>query len=147
MIKSHIVFEKNDAVNYIMPPKKCAPPKSVQTLKRIDLDEGDSWIMFGSVPEELTMDEATFESLWEIHPEEYNTVMMYGREVKTPRWQHSYGQPYYYSGIMHEASALKHPYLKKVQKWVNEHSGENYMQVLVNWYKAGQHYIIAHSDD
>ena len=117
------------------------------TLKRIDLPSGRSWILSGRMPDELLMDADTYQSLWSIHPEEYNTIIMRGKPVKTPRWQQSYGQAYYYTGLMHEALPVEHPYLKKIMAWVNKHSGACYKQLLINWYKDGSHYIGAHSDD
>lgn len=128
-------------------PKVCKPPSAVPTLKHESLSEGNSWILSGKVPKELEMDKATFKSLWDTHPEEFNEVKMFGKMVLTPRWQQSYGQPYYYSGLMHEALPIEHPYLKRLLAWVNKHSGKEYKQVLVNWYKDGTHYIGPHSDD
>src|SRR3990167_3581490 len=93
------------------------------SMEKIVLPEGDSWILRGELPLELRMNKKTFQELWDMHPEEYEDIIMMGRHVKTPRWQKSYGQSYYYTGLMHDAAAIEHPYLQQLQKWVNEHSG------------------------
>lgn len=111
------------------------------------LPEGDSWIISNPVPESLRVDKSLFQSLWEFHPEEYNEVIMYGKTIKTPRWQQSYGVPYYYTGITHASLPVDHPYLTQLQQWVNEDSGMQYNGILINWYQNGDHYIGPHSDD
>ncbi|MFK8163369.1 MAG: hypothetical protein AB8H12_12980 [Lewinella sp.] len=33
------------------------------------------------------------EALWALHPEEFHTLLMHGKEVKTPRWQWTHEIP------------------------------------------------------
>lgn len=112
------------------------------------LPEGDSWIrIYDKLPDELLMTPETFKQLWDLHPVEYGKVKIGGSVIPTPRWQESFGESYYYSGMMHDANPIEHPYMVKVLDWIRKDSGENYRQLLVNWYKDGQHYIGPHSDD
>lgn len=127
------------------------------------LPEGDTWLMLYNIPEELRLNSKQFEALWNLHPAEYNTVMMYGKPIKTPRWQQSFGRDYYYSGMNHSSISLKKldvkgnnalKYLRKLKKYTNQHYKSNfdnpkgkYSSALVNWYQDGAHYIGAHSDD
>ena len=99
------------------------------------------------LPEELCLSKEHFDELYKTHPKEYGLVKIYGKEIPTPRYQQSYGEDYAFSGMVHKALPLEHPFLKKLLAWVCEHSGKKYQQVLVNWYDNGNHYIGAHSDD
>ena len=108
----------------------------------------NSWYYFDpSIPDEIKVNDVLFEELWNLHPEDYGVIKIYGKLINTPRWQQSFGRDYSFSGLNHQASELTHPYLLKLLAWVNEHSGYSYNQVLINWYRNGQHYIGKHSDD
>lgn len=133
------------------------------------LPEGDSKVMvYPSLPEKLSLNdtpkeglsETNFKKLWSLHPEEYGTVKMYGNEIATPRWQQTFGQDYYFSGMTHKAVPLEDDFLKTLLAFVNKHSLKyglreesegrsllEYKQVLVNWYEDGNHYIGKHSDN
>jgi alkylated DNA repair dioxygenase AlkB len=118
---------------------------SVTEMQRTVLPEGNSFIDFIDTkhfPDEIKMDQKTFEEIWNLHPEEFALVRIAGKLVKTPRWQQSYGQGYYYSGVFHNALPLDNPYLKKISEYVCKHSGgKEYRQMLINWYQDGKHYI------
>ena len=84
------------------------------------LPEGDSKVMvYPSLPEKLSLNdtpkeglsETNFKKLWSLHPEEYGTVKMYGNEIATPRWQQTFGQDYYFSGMTHKAVPLEDDFL------------------------------------
>lgn len=107
----------------------------------------DSWYRLGYVPEQLKVDKDTFERLWNLHPEELGKVTIYGKEINTPRWQQSYGKPYRFSGKDHEAQPINDKYLISLMDWVRSDSGIDYNQLMINWYKDGNHYIGKHSDD
>ena len=116
----------------------------------------DSWIRsYSSLPDGLDVDEDLFSHLWEMHPPEYGKVVMFGKEVATPRWHQTYGKQYTFSGNTLETQPLDDPYLKKLVRWVNKHARQNSLAVgdvphngvLINWYADGNHYIGAHADD
>lgn len=114
----------------------------------IKLKEGNSYIeIFNEIPECYRLDEKEFERLWNIHPDEKGKVKIMGKEIETPRWQHSYGVPYNFSGMVHEALPLVDPFLLKLQWMVEKYSDKKYAQCLINWYQDGTHYIGKHSDD
>ncbi|MHB1952683.1 MAG: alpha-ketoglutarate-dependent dioxygenase AlkB [Sulfobacillus sp.] len=88
-----------------------------------------------------------FASLWDLRPPEYAKVRMFGKIVETPRWQRSFGKPYFYSGMQHDASPIEHPYLLRLLDFVRRDSGRDYQQILMNWYLDGRHYIGPHADE
>jgi alkylated DNA repair dioxygenase AlkB len=99
------------------------------------------------LPPDISMDATLFEEIWAMRPEERGSVMMYGKLITVPRYQASYGQSYFFSGVDHNAHPITHPYLNHVLKYCCAHSGLVYEQVLVNWYEDGNSYIGEHSDD
>lgn len=114
----------------------------------IELPHGDSYIeRLVQIPEKIRVDDDQFYRIWNLHPEEKGEVMMFGKKVKTPRWQQSYGEAYDFSGMKHSALPLPGGYLTCLLGWVREDSGEKYNQILVNWYSDGSHYIGKHADD
>ena len=118
------------------------------TITKIKLPHGDSWmIVVPIIGENYQMNTDTYDELWGIHPIEKGKGMMMGKEIEFPRWQQSYGQSYNFTGVTHQAKKLEHPYLKKILKWVQKHSGQPYKQMLINWYEDGNHYIGPHSDN
>jgi len=124
------------------------------------LPDGRSYYAYADLPSEMCMTEEEFKTLWSEHPLEYGKVMNHGKVHDTPRWQKSYGLGYYFSGLMHEADPISNDYVKRLLAYVNEltlekgmfsqkqiDAGAVYNQVLVNWYKDGDHCIGKHSDD
>ena len=92
--------------------------------------------------------EINFEELWNIHPKNKAKVIIYGKEMKTPRWQQSYGRSYKFSGTVNES--LKIPkIIEQYIDWANKNdkSEGKFNMALVNWYENGEHYIGYHSDD
>ncbi|MGF1526248.1 MAG: hypothetical protein ACFCBW_05585 [Candidatus Competibacterales bacterium] len=59
-----------------------------QSFTRFALDEEK--IYLGSLPPALANPD--FEKLWQLHPKEYHTVVIHGREVNPPRWQQAFGR-------------------------------------------------------
>jgi len=115
---------------------------------KITLPHGDSWVwVFPTIPEDIRIDDSTFERLWNSHPEKKGEGIIMGRTVEFPRWQQSYGQGYSFTGMHHSALPITDPYMTQLLEWVCTHSGEPYKQILVNWYSDGNHYIGPHSDD
>ena len=50
------------------------------------------------LPPELTVSDAEFDQLWDLHPDEFHEIVMHGKLVKTPRWQQAYERDYKYTG-------------------------------------------------
>jgi alkylated DNA repair dioxygenase AlkB len=116
------------------------------TSKITELPEGKSWIEELTLPEDLLCSEKDFTELLAMKPSERGKVIVFNKEYDVPRWQQSFGQDYFFSGIDHKASEITHPYLLKLLSFVQKHSGKNYQQMLINWYMNGSEYISAHSD-
>jgi len=115
---------------------------------RLGKGESAAITQYLRIPEEIRVDTKLFNELWDIHPTERGEVIIYGKKMKTPRWQQSYGRDYYYSGMLHKALPInKHWFLECILEWVKDHSGKPYEQILINWYENGNDYIGAHSDD
>jgi alkylated DNA repair dioxygenase AlkB len=105
----------------------------------------NSWIIYGDIPNSIKYD---FGDLWNLHPENYGNVIIYGKKLETPRYQQSFLIPYYFSGLTHDAIDLPSEF-KKFMDWSNSLeiiSNFKFNQALVNWYANGHHYINAHSD-
>jgi alkylated DNA repair dioxygenase AlkB len=87
-----------------------------------------------------------FDELWALHPEEYHTLLMHGKEVKTPRWQQAYGKDYQYSGSKNNALPIP-PELQHFLDWGRVNVDDRLNGLLLNWYDgAAGHYIGKHRD-
>jgi alkylated DNA repair dioxygenase AlkB len=116
--------------------------------KIIKLKEGDSeLIVIPNLPDDLIMDEKTFNEIWNLHPKKRGQIKIYGKVINVPRWQQSYGKNYYFSNMDHESKPIEHEFLKKILAYVKKHSKRKYNQLFINWYDGGYDYIGAHSDD
>lgn len=103
-----------------------------------------SWLETHELSDKLK--QVDFDTIWQLHPEKYGQVRLYGKVLNTPRWQQTYGKDYVFSGMRHNALPIPdelQPYLD----YVNTLGYGQYNQVLVNWYKDGTHYIGKHRDD
>ncbi len=103
----------------------------------------NSWLDVFYLPDDLCND---FNKLWELHPQEPAEVMMYGKLIKTPRYQQSYLKNYNFSGVEHKSLQLPEEF-KTYLDYINNLKYGNFDQVLVNWYADGSKYIGTHSDD
>jgi len=104
-----------------------------------------SWLDSCNIPTPLSSEE-NFHKLWNLHPEEHASILIYGKEVKIPRWQRSYGRDYIFSGAVSKGYPIADeliPYLD----WVNSLGYGNFNEILINWYNNGENYIGSHSDD
>lgn len=114
-------------------------------FQRCDVTGCSLWV--GRLPEELIPDAAEeFDSLWQMHPAEFHEIQMYGRLVKTPRWQQAYGADYHYTGRINKALPIPPP-LSPFLRWAQDAINQNLNGLLLNWYD-GQlgHYIGRHRD-
>ena len=108
----------------------------------------NSYVIYKPKLFEHLLEDGDFDELWDLHPTEYGQVKMYGKIIDTPRWQQSYGVPYYFSGMDHPA--LEFPNIDTLQilkEYVESVEGCEYKQMLMNWYETGSHYIGKHSDN
>ncbi|MEO0732591.1 MAG: alpha-ketoglutarate-dependent dioxygenase AlkB, partial [Bacteroidota bacterium] len=120
------------------------PPPPV-TAERLDLGDSHHLQLFRGVSA-FQLDEARFAELWDSHPAEYHTVVMRGREVKTPRWQQAYGHNYQYSGSRNNALPISER-LRPFLEWSQQNVDPRLNGLLLNWYDGEQdHYIGAHRD-
>eukprot|EP00644_Phytophthora_capsici_P006240 jgi/Phyca11/569378/estExt2_Genewise1.C_PHYCAscaffold_320231 len=96
-----------------------------------------------------------FHKAWEAHPKEYDTIMMFGKPAKLPRFQQLCGEmgSYRYSGKTFEAKKQYPPGLRHAvqhMQWMVEDPATKRTRLtggLVNWYENGDHYIGPHADD
>eukprot|EP01001_Neometanema_parovale_P009212 NODE_5460_length_944_cov_118.922046_g5241_i0.p1 GENE.NODE_5460_length_944_cov_118.922046_g5241_i0~~NODE_5460_length_944_cov_118.922046_g5241_i0.p1 ORF type:complete len:269 (-),score=44.96 NODE_5460_length_944_cov_118.922046_g5241_i0:137-874(-) len=119
------------------------------TLHHIALTKDDrSWIEVARAPAELCLDQSALADLWRQHPVNYGEVVILGKKIPTPRWQESFGQGYYFSGMDHPPTRPMPSKVAEIQGFVDQELGfGSFTQVLVNWYENGAHYIGRHSDD
>uniref|UniRef100_A0AAV1TDR7 Fe2OG dioxygenase domain-containing protein n=1 Tax=Peronospora matthiolae TaxID=2874970 RepID=A0AAV1TDR7_9STRA len=98
---------------------------------------------------------AMFQQAWEAHPRDHDTIVMFGRRTKLPRFQQLCGEigSYRYSGRTFEAQktyprGLRHA-IQHMQGIVRDPATRQTRLTggLVNWYENGNHYIGLHADD
>lgn len=111
----------------------------------IVLPDGCAFSLYRAV-KPFSVSAANFKEIWNLHPEDYHTLVLHGKEVKTPRWQQAYGKNYQYSGSRNNALPipdLLQPYLT----WCQQHIDPRLNGLLLNWYEGKlNHYIGAHRD-
>jgi alkylated DNA repair dioxygenase AlkB len=92
-------------------------------------------------------DRTEFENVWNLHPESFEQIRMFGNSIAAPRWSKAYGQDYRYSGTLHRASPVP-DMLMPLLAWSKVKVDERVNGVLVNWYDGSLgHKIGAHRDD
>lgn len=103
---------------------------------------------------QLRCDKDVFGDMWSSNPEQYNTRMMYGREVKEGRMNRLFATDpsvKYVDGksrSQSDGSIDDYKLLKIVYKDAKSHFPTiNFNAVFVNYYNDGDDYIGAHSDD
>ena len=95
------------------------------------------------VPDLLAHD---FQSLWNLHPAAFHTLIMHGKEVKTPRWQQAYGYSYEYTGSRNNALPIPSE-CQSFLHWGQQNVDPRLNGLLLNWYDgAAGHYIGPHRD-
>jgi alkylated DNA repair dioxygenase AlkB len=100
----------------------------------------------GRIPDNLTLADAEFDLLWNLHPSEFPAIHIHGRSVRIPRWQQAYGADYHFSGRTSRALAVPE-ILMPMWTWVRETLEPRANGLLLNWYDGDQaHYIGAHRD-
>lgn len=111
-------------------------------MKRIKLGNADLFV--GKIPANLSTKEA-FEAIWNMHPDTFNIIQMYTKQVPIPRWQQAFGKNYLFSKQISKAAPINdilEPYLKWAQSFNIKYNG-----LLLNWYDPDlHHYIGKHRD-
>jgi alkylated DNA repair dioxygenase AlkB len=108
--------------------------------------EGGFAFYAGKLPPELMQSPEGFDALWAIHPDGFHEISMYGRSVKTPRWQQAYGEDYAYTGRVNRALPVP-PSLAPLLAWSQATFDARLNGLLLNWYDAADgHYIGKHRD-
>lgn len=112
------------------------------TCHQLD-DRHQFW--WGMLPE-AELSQLNFEEIWNLHPEEYHTVTIHGKDILTPRWQCAYGKSYHFSGNVYKALPVPKQ-LHAVHKWCQENIFLQLNGLLLNWYDGSKkHYIGKHRD-
>lgn len=110
-----------------------------------DLSAGHKFFV-GKLPTSLILNATQFDTLWQMHPQDFHEIKIHGRLVKTPRWQQAYGIDYHYTGRVNKARPLP-PLLQPFLGWARENVDENLNGLLLNWYDGALgHYIGRHRD-
>jgi alkylated DNA repair dioxygenase AlkB len=106
----------------------------------------ESWVTYyNEIPFDMKMSSEQFEELWNLHPKDHDSIMMFGKLIPVKRYNQSYGLPYKFAGIDHPALPFP-PIVKRYIDYLNE-NGFYFNSALVNWYSDGEDYIGFHSDD
>lgn len=82
-------------------------------------------------------------------PWQSETIVMWGKEMLSPRLVTWYGDPgisYYYSGIQHHPTPWS-PLVADLRRRVEAASGERFNSVLVNYYRNERDSVAMHADD
>ena len=109
------------------------------------LDEQHT-LLEGALPLKLQLSAYQFQDLWNLHPDAFDEIMMYGRPVKTPRWQQAFGADYHFSG--QTSTALPVPLLlRPLLEWSQSAIDSRLNGLFLNWYDGSLgHYIGKHRD-
>lgn len=95
--------------------------------------------------------QAWFTRVWDLHPQDQDKIMMFGRLVPTPRFQQAYGRSSGFSGNVFQAKPVPDAIQSAVdmmKSMVPQDAKLSYLTTtLVNWYANGDHYIGPHADD
>jgi len=101
-----------------------------------------SWLDSYTIPD---LPKNNFDTLWNLHPDDHQKVMIYGNLTPIPRFQRSYGHDYKFSGTVSKGYPLP-PEFKPFVDWSNQLGYGEFNEILVNWYLP-EHYIGSHADD
>lgn len=121
-------------------------------------NSGSAYILIDYLPKELCNHAYhTFESMWNLHPNQRHKIIFYQNEINVSRYSKSYlntytnlehvkTHSYMYSGYdidenNDELPELFQPYYQHIQKIDNR-----YNQAIANWYENENDYIAQHSD-
>ena len=106
-----------------------------------------TWIEYFKLPDNLEFSAEDYNTIWEMRPEEAHTIKIFGKEIKSPRLQKTYGKSYKFSGTVLEASEAIPEMFSPVINYMRQKYNSNFNMLLINWYRNGDDYIGMHSDD
>jgi alkylated DNA repair dioxygenase AlkB len=106
--------------------------------------EKSSYLYIGHLPEELRPDQATFDLMWSLQPEEDQYVMRGTK--KAPRKFQNYVHSYKFSGSVHLPAAVTPPIFQYYLDWANSFGGFTYNGILLNWYPDANSHVSWHPD-
>jgi len=108
----------------------------------------NTWYSYSILPKDMKMNLEEYQQFWDEQPEESSEVIIYGKKMKVPRKQQSYGISYSFSGTLNQSIPMT-PLIQKYIDYANsiDDSDGEFNMALVNWYEDGNSYIGFHSDD
>lgn len=106
-----------------------------------------SWYVVGRLPDSLKLSSQQFDNLFQLHPDEREKGMVWGKEYIVPRWQKTFLTPYTFNGMNKPPEKEIPNDLKGVFEYAKQRYNKNFNQMLINWYQDGQDYISLHADD
>lgn len=122
-------------------------PIKTNCFEKIELNKEDFIFVSKRPVEEFKTSLDRFEEIWKLHPNEFHDIKIHGKNLKTPRWQQSYGKNYRYTGSVNNALPIP-KILKIFHDWSIHNVDNNLNGLLLNWYDGSLgHYIGMHRDD
>tara|TARA_R110002096_G_scaffold29509_5_gene88954 strand:+ start:17831 stop:18448 length:618 start_codon:yes stop_codon:yes gene_type:complete len=119
------------------------PPSLDSNFESLPLGTEGDVVFGGRLPADAAPD---FEALWDLHPDSFHQIKMFGKQHNMPRWQQSYLRDYAFSGQTAMAKPLP-AMLQPMLDWVKANVYDDLNGLLVNWYDGSLgHYIAAHRD-
>jgi len=121
-----------------------------------------AWVELGQLDEELSAyGSAEFQKLFDLHPAERGQVVMFNKNVESPRWHQSFGNTPKYNPSVHDARSYMYaashaklcenmpaellPFLDHFNAREPQGSGK-FDQMIVNWFGDENDYLPAHAD-
>jgi len=86
-----------------------------------------------------------FETIWNMKPENRETISIYGKTHEVPRWHKNYEFNYKFNGSPSKQLEPTPPEIKELFIAIQEKFSKGYNGILVNWYNP-EDYISYHSD-
>lgn len=120
--------------------------EDLETVFKREKMSSYSWLDIGYLPENLLAAENSYETLWNLHPDNHHEVIMYGKPVPIPRFQQAYLKDYSFSGSVSKVKKLPEEFIPYMS-WANSLGYGEFNSFLVNWYQNGENYIGPHADN
>lgn len=117
------------------------------TLERLPIPDADVGLLRSldlGAPNERVLARLIEETPWQSE-----TIVMWGKEMLSPRLVAWYGDPgtsYFYSGIDHRPAPWS-PLLAELRSRVEAASGARFNSVLLNYYRGERDSVAMHADD
>jgi len=105
-----------------------------------------TWIDYFKLPDEFSFSNDNYKAIWDMRPAEQHIIKVFGKEVKSPRLQKTYGKDYKFSGKVLESEPMPDMF-NIIINYMNQKYNRQFNMLLINWYRDGEDYIGMHSDD